>query len=657
MANRKQKAVLAVIDGLGFSRTRSKDVVEAVWAKLAPADQELLEATADRIGRDSSWAKNLLYPVHVESLDADTPTKEALAWIADSQLCRGFLNADLIERIELLVETTADEQRYVPWASGARNLWALRNENLSIPTSAAGIWAGFEDLAPAVQGNSETGHQQIGNTELAPQLPLEITNSIASGEFFEGDALNSIIASAKDRKAILNFCFLLSGVGGADGRVHSAWNHLEAFLELVFERHGVSPDHVQMQAILDGRDSAEDSSIVSSEGSGDFLGQLQVLLGKYDAESSLAWVVGRSTAMDRDYREEAARTDFDLLAGFKGEQVSGFDEVRAIVSSVHESGKTDQDIPPISILRADGSVPKISANDAFVDLNFRSDRQRSKIGFLAGARAFLEAEGESRGRKWDGSWIDHNLNLDISGIAEYHPVFEAEHGVSVAFHTEPLAANFLAQWPEVVGDDEYTLVAESVKSSHMGYFFRGRREDPVAGANEVRLVTPSHGEEDGVKSDTDFYLYPGMRAKEVTADVLKAISAGTSRLICCNIAAPDMVGHLLPARYEEAKAAYRAAADALVEMAQTARTARSFFVVTSDHGNIENDTSAHSVNDVLTTIVRPDSAKSEVAIPVFQARLFDIAPTLFKLMGAAQNGNPAAGPADQFVGRPLVVTG
>jgi bisphosphoglycerate-independent phosphoglycerate mutase (AlkP superfamily) len=118
-----------------------------------------------------------------------------------------------------------------------------------------------------------------------------------------------------------------------------------------------------------------------------------------------------------------------------------------------------------------------------------------------------------------------------------------------------------------------------------------------------------------------------------------------------------MVGHLLPARYEEAKAAYRAAADALVEMAQTARTARSFFVVTSDHGNIENDTSAHSVNDVLTTIVRPDSAKSEVAIPVFQARLFDIAPTLFKLMGAAQNGAPAAGPADQSVGRPLVVTG
>jgi bisphosphoglycerate-independent phosphoglycerate mutase (AlkP superfamily) len=148
-----------------------------------------------------------------------------------------------------------------------------------------------------------------------------------------------------------------------------------------------------------------------------------------------------------------------------------------------------------------------------------------------------------------------------------------------------------------------------------------------------------------------------MRAKEITADVLKAIQANTSRLICYNIAAPDMVGHLLPARYEEAKAAYVAAADALVEMAEAAKTAGSFFVVTSDHGNIENDTSAHSVNDVLTTIVRPDTAKSEVAIPVFQARLFDIAPTLFELMGAGQNSVPARSQTGQFVGRPLVVTG
>ena len=659
MANSKQKALLAVIDGLGFSRGRSKAVVDAAWSQLDQNDQELIVSAVERIGHDATWAKNLLYPVHVESLEADTPTRDALTWISDLQTCRGFLNADLIERIDSLVESVAEEQRYVPWASAARNLWSLRNSNLSIPTSASGIWAGFEDLDPAVQGNSETGHQQIGNTELAPQLPLEITNSINTGEFFENPAFNRTITRAKERGSTINFCFLLSGVGGGDGRVHSAWNHLEAFLELLFVRHGISPKKVQMQAILDGRDSAANSSIVAVNGSGDFVGQLQTLLSKYNAESSLAWLVGRSTAMDRDYREAAAKADFDLLTGSVGQRVADIAAARSIISATHDSCKTDQDIPPIAVLKTDGSVPSIAANDAFIDLNFRSDRQRSKIGSLAGARLFLESEGDSRGRKWDGSWIDHNLNLDICAIAEYHPIFESDYGISVAFQTEPHSANFLAQWTKTVGDDEYTLVAESVKSSHMGYFFRGRREDPVNGANEARFVTPSHGEEDGVKTDTDFYLHPGMRAKEVTVDVVKAIEKGTSRLICCNIAAPDMVGHLLPARYEEAKAAYRAAADSLVEMAEAAKNAGTFIVITSDHGNIEDDTSAHSVNDVLTTIIRPDGAQSAVGIPVFQARLFDVAPTVLELIGAhqVQKDTTVSAPPERFMGRPLVAPG
>ena len=657
MANKNQKAVLAVTDGLGFNRPRSAAVIDAAWSELDTADRELIEGAAERIGRDTGWAKNILYPVHVESLASDTPTREAVTWVNDLRTCRGFLNEQLIDRIDSLVESTAEVHRYVPWASKARNLWALRNENLTIPTSAAGVWVGFEDLEPAVQGNSETGHQQIGNMALAPQLPLEITNSIKTGEFFDNPELNAVIKAAKDRGAVINFCFLLSGVGGGDGRVHSAWNHLEAFLELVFVRHSVAPEHVQMQAILDGRDSAVDSSIVSTDGSGDFLGQLQSLLGKYNAESTLAWVVGRSIAMDRDYREEAARTDFELMTGGVGQSVSGFDEARALISKTHASGKTDQDVPAMMLQRADGSTPAISAGDAFVDLNFRSDRQRSKIGALAGARAFLESEGAARGRKWDGGWIDHDLNLDICAIAEYHPVFEAEFGVSVAFHTEPHHENFLAQWPDTVGSDEYTLIAESVKASHMGYFFRGRREDPVTGATEARFVTPSHGKEDGVNSDTDFYLHPGMRAKEVTADVVRAIKADTSRLICCNIAAPDMVGHLLPTRYEEAKEAYRAAADALVEIAATARRGARSLVITSDHGNIENDTSAHSVNDVLTTIVRTDDATFEPAIPVFQARLFDIAPTILELVGATGGDHTGVNPADSFMGRPLVSAG
>ncbi|MGY8880311.1 MAG: hypothetical protein ACKVKV_06540, partial [Dehalococcoidia bacterium] len=64
MANSKQKALLAVIDGLGFSRGRSKAVVDDAWSKLDQNDQELIVSAVERIGHDAIWAKNLLYPVH-----------------------------------------------------------------------------------------------------------------------------------------------------------------------------------------------------------------------------------------------------------------------------------------------------------------------------------------------------------------------------------------------------------------------------------------------------------------------------------------------------------------------------------------------------------------------------------------------------------------
>ena len=646
--------VLAVTDGLGFNRSRARKIVDKAWAQLHINDRQQLESAALRINRNSNWGSTLLYPVSVESIAPNTSTSEACKWISDIQRAKQFLSKDLTERIDTLVESVADSERYVPWASGARNLSELRNKNLSFPTSASGMWVGFENLEPTIQGNSETGHQQIGNNSLAPQLPLEITKSIDSGSFFENSALNSVISNAKKRTAKINFCFLLSGVGGNDGRVHSAWNHLEAFLKLVFERYKLPTSQVQMQAILDGRDSGIHSSIKKEHDSGDFLGCLENLLDEYDARESLAWVIGRATAMDRDYRESAAKTDFDLLTGKAAHTVSSFNEIRKIIAESHTNGKTDHDIPSISLRRSDGTKPVLSNGDAFINLNFRSDRQRSKIGFLAGARSLLKSEGEARGRPWDGSWVEHNLNLDICTIAEYHPDFKTKYKVSVAFPTKPHPDNFLALWKDTVGSDEYTLVAESVKSSHMGYFFRGRREEPIFNNKEIRLITASHGQEDGVQSDTDFYLHPAMRTKEITAHVLKAIELGASRLICCNIAAPDMVGHLLPAKYEEAKVAYRAAADAVVGMAAKSKEFGLHMLITSDHGNIEDDTSAHSANDVLTTVIRADGTKFNAAIPIFQARLFDMGPTLFELMGAEQNDRKVPVENKEFAGRPLI---
>ena len=137
------------------------------------------------------------------------------------------------------------------------------------------------------------------------------------------------------------------------GRVHSAWNHLEAFLELVFARIGLSPNQVRIQAILDGRDSPPRASLERRDGVGGYLDRLEDLLDGYSATGSLAWVVGRSTGMDRDYREGNARADYLLLT-------AGARRARRLVSTVFDellpkrtaSGHTDQDVPPIVRQRA-----------------------------------------------------------------------------------------------------------------------------------------------------------------------------------------------------------------------------------------------------------------------------------------------------------------
>ena len=115
-----------------------------------------------------------------------------------------------------------------------------------------------------------------------------------------------------------------------------------------------------------------------------------------------------------------------------------------------------------------------------------------------------------------------------------------------------------------------------------------------------------------------------------------------------------MIGHLLPDRYQEAKVAYRAAADALVKITNRSRASGRYMVITSDHGNIEDDTSTHSANDILTTIIAPKHEMLDPAIPVFQARLFDIAPTLLELLGSTVEQSTIPITTDSFVGRPLV---
>jgi 2,3-bisphosphoglycerate-independent phosphoglycerate mutase len=522
--------------------------------------------------------------------------------------------------------------------AAAPNLRLYRNANLTMPTSAAGVWAGYEDTVPPVAGNSETGHQQIANLTLAAQTPREITGAINDGSFFRNPALLDAVRAGIASGSAINFCFLLSGTRGDDGRVHSAWNHLEAFLDLVFARVKADPARVKMQAILDGRDAPPRSSIEGFNGAGRYLQRLQALLARYHAQKSLCWVAGRSIAMDRDYREANTRADYLLLTRGEGQHVRDFDGLRAAVAAAHVSGKGDTDVPPIAVLDGEGRPRTIGSGEVFINLNYRPDRQRARTAALLGAKEFLAREAALRGRGYDFDWMRPDLSLRVCTMAEYHPEFEQKYGASVAFPARPHRDNLLALWPQVVPDWKYLLVAESVKALHMGYFFRGRRPAPAAGGAEDRELIPSYAEDEGVRSDSDFIRYPQMRNPEIALHVQQALERKEHRLICCNLAAPDMIGHLVPeagdrspeadSRIAAAVRAYEATDAAVGQMTRAALANGYAVIITSDHGNIEDEGPAHSANDVLTTMVCPSGACLPEPRDVFQARLFDVSWTL-----------------------------
>lgn len=596
-----------------------------------------------------------LYPVHAEALEGDVEFSAAIGAMEALRAVRLEI-AGHAGAIAEAVSAAAAEHRYAPWAASTPYLDRLRNDGVTWPTSAAGVWAGFEELDPPVQGNSDTGHQQIGNLTIAPQTPLEITLAIQDGSFFQNEALVATLDVAAQKDSALNFSFLLSGTRGNDGRVHSAWNHLEAFLDLVFARHKLWPSKVRMQAILDGRDCPARASIEAIDGVGDYLAQLEELLARYDAIDSLSWVIGRNIAMDRDYREPSTRTDYELLTTGRGREVSGFAGVRAAVEETHRAGKGDGDLPPLVVADRQGRTRRVESGQAFVNLHFRSDRQRARTGALLGATTFLKEAALAHGKEWTLDWLDDGLRLAVCTLSEYHPVFE-ELGARVAYPNRSHVDNFLWLWPGLCPGDRYLLVGESVKSAHVGYFIRGRSESP-AGDVEDREIIPSCGEAEGVSSDSDFYRTPAMRNPEVAAVIRKGLATG-HRLVIANFSNCDMIGHLLPQRYEAALEALESLNGVLESLVPAALSAGYDVVLTSDHGNIEDDTTAHSTNDVLTTVLSSAEPYRPQQRERYQARLFDIPATLARILGVdegvlAHLKGASSRLEARFVGRPLI---
>ena len=620
------------------------EIVSDVWNMLTPKEREQIAFAASSVSetdassflqKQRALASAAIHPIHAETIDPNSSVESGHNAVeSEAKMWKIFARSGIAERIDTLRRETALRRRYVPWAAKSPFLTAFRNKHLTLPTFAAGEWVGFEESEEPFQGNSETGHQHIGSMVMERQTSRVIADAIKNGEFFNNRSILHTIQSTMRSGGDIAFSFMLSGVTGGDGGIHSSWGHLEAFICLLFDRLAFDPAKVKMQAILDGRDSSGTGSVEKSNGFGGYLAKLRDLLGKYGATECLAWLVGRGIAMDRDYREDLVRADWELLTKGKGLQVKGFKGAVEAVERLHSEGFTDQTIPPIVVTGADNKPRVLSDGDAFINLNFRADRQREKMAALLGAKDFLDSEAKARGRNWEFKWLNPVLKIRYCAIASCHPVLDSMENVAVAFPEQPLPASILSLWPQSAEGATYALIAESVKAPHMGYFFRGRREFAKIPKAETVFVVPSHSSADNVHSDWDFHHFPAMKIEKIAEITAAQTEKPSNKLICCNLAATDMIGHLLPRRFDAAVAAYEATDAAVRVICEHAERNGWHIVLTADHGNIEENNPSHTSNNVLTTIASPKSHLSIARnLPGFHARLFDIGYTAAVLLG------------------------
>lgn len=441
---------------------------------------------------------------------------------------------------------------------------------------ASGIAVGL----PAEQdGNTETGHLNIGAGRIVYQDLARINLAIADGSFFNNPALLEAVNHAKQNNSTLH----LLGLIGSSG-VHASNEHL--FALIILAAHHKLPA-VFLHLITDGRDSPPHDAINQ-------VAAVESFTTRYRT-GKIASLLGRYYAMDRDQRLNRTQKAFLCLTTTTDPNIS--DPITAIKLS-YERGDSDEFVKPVSI-GVNPAQTRIQKNDAVIFYNFRIDRPRQLTKMLLDAK------------------ID---NLKMVTMTKYRSDFQA----LVAFPEVPLI-NSLGEVISKAGKTQLRA-AESEKERFVTYYFNGQNEAPFSG--EDRLIVPS-------PKVATYDLAPAMSTDELVSQFSQKFSSAEYSLGVINLACPDMVAHT--GQIDKTIEAVLAADNALANLIKLANETHATLVVTGDHGNAEElqnrDTgevdTEHSLYPVPLIIYNQERKNQKLDSGV----LADIAPTVLNLLG------------------------
>ncbi|KAJ3234123.1 hypothetical protein HDU78_006016 [Chytriomyces hyalinus] len=456
--------------------------------------------------------------------------------------------------------------------------------------AAHGLAVGLPD---GLMGNSEVGHLNIGAGRVVYQdivrIDLALARNTLSAQPHLAAALSRAASSTTGR---LHLAGLVS-----DGGVHSHQNHLYALLQLAKDA-GIKDTFIHFFA--DGRDTSPRSAVK----------YLESLKSKVDeiGYGTLATIVGRYYAMDRDKRWERVKLAYDALVLGKGEtKCTTFDSFIDTVKECYAHDVTDEFLKPIVL---DESAGVIQDGDTVIFFNYRSDRMRELSSALGIAPPPFEVEKVPK-------------DLSITTMTQY----KADFPFANIFPPQKMD-NVLAEWLGKLRIPQ-CHIAETEKYAHVTFFFNGGTEAQYVMEERELVASPKVATYD---------LKPEMSAIEVAEKVAERISTNQFPFVMCNFAPPDMVGHT--GIYDAAIKGVEATDAGIAIIAKACEANGYILFVTADHGNAEKmiataadgtttPHTAHTCNPVPFVM----TSNKHKFVPGVVGCLADVAPTILDVMG------------------------
>ena len=396
-------------------------------------------------------------------------------------------------------------------------------------------------------GNSEVGHNAIGAGQVYAQGAALVANAIADGAIWAGEAWQQIVAGAKAGRGVIHFIGLFS-----DGNVHSHIDHLKA---MVAQAKAEGVKTVRIHALLDGRDVPETSALEYVVPFEAFLAELST--DGFDAR--IASGGGRQyITMDR-YDANWAMVERGWKTHVLGEGPQ-FANATEAVKGLREKhpGTIDQDLPEFVIADAGQPIGTIHDGDSVVFYNFRGDRA------IEITRAFVEADFDKFDRV-------RAPNVTYAGMLQYDGDLQLPKRFLVA---PPAIKDTSGEWFSKAGLAQFAC-SETQKFGHVTYFWNGNRSGKFDG--ETWQEVPS--------DVVPFEQRPWMKAAEITDAMIAALQSGQYKLLRCNFANGDMVGHT--GNFRAATMAVEAVDLALARLLPAIQAAGGVALITADHGNAD----------------------------------------------------------------------